>query len=172
MTKLARASYCVVVADGARARFFALDSAAGPRSGHAALLVEHADLVNPSHSHSHGSADMPAGEGRRAAAGGPGRNDDASDASWRREQDRRFAGQVVDKMTELCAAQSANQVVVVADARMLGLLRQKTDRLAGVELHEHTRDLTGFEPVAIHNHLATAGLLPPTGSGSRAMPMR
>jgi protein required for attachment to host cells len=62
--------------------------------------------------------------------------------------------------------------VVVADARMLGLLRQKTDRLAGVELHEHARDLTGFEPVAIHSHLAAVGLLPPAGSASRAMPMR
>lgn len=172
MTKLARASYCVVVADGARARFFALDPAAGPRSGHAALLIERADLINPSHSHSNGSADMPAGEGRRAAAGGPGRNDDASDASWRREQDRRFASQVIDKMTELCGAQSANQAVVVADARMLGLLRQKTDRLTGVELHEHTRDLTGFEPVVIHSHLAAAGLLPAPGSASRPMSMR
>lgn len=171
MSKPVRASYCVVVADGARARFFALDPA-GPRAGHAALLVEDADLINPAHHHAVGSAAMPAGEGRRAAAGGPGRNDDASDANWRREQDRRFASLVVDKMGELCQARGVNQVVMVADARMLGLLRQKTDRLAGVALHEHSRELTGLQTVAIHHHLAAVGLLPPAGTSSRAMAAR
>lgn len=172
MTKPVPASYCVVVADGARARFFTLGGEGGPRSGHAARMVEQAELVNPTHSHSHGPADLPGGDWRRASAGGPGRNDDASDANWRREQDRRFAGQLVEKLSELCQMYHATTAVMVADARMIGLLRQKADRFAGVELHEHTRDLTGFDAWAVHTHLAAAGLLPPMGMASRPVAMR
>lgn len=172
MSKLALPSYCVVVADGARARFFSLDPASAPRNGHHAPLLEHREMINPSHSHSHGPADLPGQDWRRAAAGGPGRNDDASDNNWRREQDRRFAAEVIDSMTEMCQKWGASKAVVVADKRFLGLLRPKMERVAGIELVEHSRDLTGMEAPAIHAHLAAQAMLPATPGEVRQVQAR
>ncbi len=172
MTKVVLPSYCVVVADGARARFFSLDPASAPRTGYHAALVERWEMMNPAHSHSHGPADLPGHDWRRAAAGGPGRNDDASDNNWRREQDRRFAADVLEKVAEMCQLWSADRAVLVADKRTLGLLRLKMNRMAGVAMVEHSRDLTGMEGPAIHAHLAAAGILPATPGEMRQVQAR
>ncbi|MBI5607850.1 MAG: host attachment protein [Deltaproteobacteria bacterium] len=160
MASPTRLSLGVVVADGARARFFTLDSNGMPRRGSARMLREHLDLLNPAHTHTLGHEPARGAAGRRAAAGGPGRNDDASDASWRREQDRRFAAQIAHQLEQHCREFACHDVVLVADARMLGLLRPRVDQIGGLHIAEHTRDLTHLSGADLHVHLADAGLLP------------
>lgn len=150
----------VVVADGARARFFTMESSKLPRHRSSVTLREHSDLLNPSHTHSLGHDPARSAAGRRAAAGGPGRNDDASDANWRREQDRRFAARIAHQLEEHCREFACSDVVLVADARMMGLLRPQVDQAGGLRIAEHTRDLTHMSGADLHVHLADAGLLP------------
>lgn len=163
MTNPARSLTCVVVADGARARFFAFHP---PRARLAAggVLEERAGLVNAAHRHPGPAGDAHGADSRRAAAGGPGRNDDASEANWRRENDRRFAGQIVDQLLDCCHTWPARQVLLVADKRTLGVLRPRTERLAGLTVREHARDLSRLDGHELLAHLRADGVL------GRAMP--
>lgn len=158
MAQSSRSPYCVVVADGARARFFLMHPTRPNVAGHG--MEERAGLVNNAHRHPMGSSDVPGADPHRAAAGGPGRNDDASESNWRRENDRRFAGLIVDKMLDCCHEWHAHNVLLVADKRTLGLLRPKMDRMAGLTIREYSRDLSRLEGPALYEHLNTANLLP------------
>ncbi len=159
MPQSSRAPYCVVVADGARARFFWLHPTRA-RSGGNGVLEERVGIVNAAHRHPMASSDVPGADPRRAASGGVGRNDDASEANWRRENDRRFATQIVDQLLDCCHEWHTRSVIIVADKRTLGMLRQKTDRLGGLTIRELSRDLSRFDETALYAHLGAAGLLP------------
>lgn len=151
--------YCVLVADATRARYFSLRPVA--RGGFATAVVEaHADLARePLLSRTTqaypGGADL-----RRAASGGPGRNDDASDMNWQREHERQFAAQVIEQLADYARQWQARAVVLVAGEHMLGLLRQKTDHLAGLEVIEFCRDLVDLDDASVHTRLAAAKLVP------------
>ncbi len=150
---------CVVVADGARARFFCLKAGLTADFDGGAELEERADLVHAGVRHPATTGEPSGTDRQRAAAGGPGRDDDGSEASRRRDADRRFAGQIIDQCADLCRAWPARNVILIADKHTLGLLRQKTHRLNGVDVQELARDLSRANAAAVHAHLKTAGLV-------------
>ena len=160
MPQFSHLRWCIVVANGARARFFSLHPTARQHPPTEVVLQEQGDLLNLAGRH---LAVPPDGSGldiRRIASGGAPRNDDASVVNWKREQDRRFATQVMEKTADFARAQQASTVVIVAESRMLGLLRAKRDRLQGVQVLELTRDLSRLGVPAIYAHLRSAGLVP------------
>lgn len=152
--------WCIVIANGARARFFTLQPTSRQHPPPEVVLQERDDLVHPNPRTAHSVALHGGNDTRRTASGGAGRNDDASEANWRREQDRRFAAQIVDKTAECCRQWHASDAVLVADKRSLGLLRQKRDRLSHITVHELSRDLSHVTLPALYECLRAAGLVP------------
>jgi len=148
-------SYCVVVANGARARFFHL--------GESNSLLELDNLVNPEAEAAGKALFSDDKSGRNAAplqAGAHGYDDHRN--RHEEEMAQRFAGQIADQAVKLTEQQQANRLVVVANDRLLGHLRQvlKIPPTSGVQIEELAKDLTKLNPTELHEHLATDGMIP------------
>lgn len=154
--------YCILVADGARARFFAYKERPWEWGTARPKLAEQADLVNPERVIA--SADMYR-EARSAAhpAGTTGHHaafDDHRDKS-RREAQRRFARRMAERLAELAGMTSAARLVVCAGPELMGLLRPELDRVLhpALRVQEVTRDWTHLATDAVHAHLIKEGVL-------------
>jgi len=150
-------TYCIMVADGTRARLFTLD--AGITSPPGPDLVEHEGLANPEHklagrekystTRTGGSVNPQNGQAHGY--------DDHRDKE-EREHERRFAHDIAGHAQR----QQARQLVVVAEKRMLGHLREALvlPTKSGIELRELAKDLTRLATTELQAHLAEAGLVP------------
>lgn len=153
----------VVVADAARARFFIEHFVNTPPNRAGYRLDERATLVHPE---GRLSDDEQLTESRpgsfRGSGGAPGHAlSDHRDAR-RDEQDKQFAGEIVQRALNFCREQDTDRVILVADPRMLGLLRQYTDQLGkqGFSLRELAKDLSRMRPDEIHDLLTKSEVLP------------
>lgn len=85
----------------------------------------------------------------------------------RRESSREFADQVAAAASRVWRTLPACDIVVVANPTMLGHLRPAIARRTGGPaphtVRELARDLSKVAPAALHDALATAGLLPARG---------
>ncbi|MEQ6340755.1 MAG: host attachment protein [Gammaproteobacteria bacterium] len=156
-------AYCVVVADGTRARFFTLEPAALPAGEAGPNLVEHEDLISTEKEVS--STEM--WTDTKSARGGsrPGAPAYGYDDQRDRHEDefeRRFAQRITEEAVRVAQQQKAAHLVLVAETRMLGFLRDALDVPAHVsfEVHELAKDLTKLTSSELHEHLAGANLLP------------
>jgi protein required for attachment to host cells len=155
--------YCVVVTDGARARFFTLDPAQFPDLETSPRLTEQGNLINP-------EKDLPQRElfsspkSRRnvPVEGGASHGHDDHRDQHEDEFERRFARRVAEEASRLAQSTKARCVVLAAQSRMLGFLRQELSILlkGGFEVRESGKDLSKLSPVQIHEHLAKEELLP------------
>ncbi len=155
--------YVVVVADGSRARFFTLEPAEIPEVEGGPNLVEREDLANPELEAHDRDLWSEAKTGRnRAPNGGPAHGYDDHRTQHEAEFERRFARRVAERAAELARANGTRRVVVAAEKRMLGFLRNESGALqkAGLEVREVARDLSKLVPRQIHEHLAREGALP------------
>jgi hypothetical protein len=146
-----RARYCVIVAGAARARILLLATAESGLSPTLMPLTEVADLARL--------------EGRT--------RDRDLRSDGRRESGREFAEQVAEAASRVWRTLPACDIVVVANRTALGQLRPAIARRTGGAIphnvHELARDLGKLAPAALHDALATAGLVPPRG---RRQPVR
>ena len=153
----------VIVADGARARFMALERRAGEPPRAAVRLVESARLSNPGHTVRGRRATRKIKSGRdtggRIAPHGYTDHREPHEA----ELLRRFASRIAEQAAALVAAGKASSMVLVADPRMLGMLRSALEPVAkaGVTLRELARDYTWCTAPQLQRYLAENGLLPP-----------
>ena len=156
-------NYCVVVASGAQARFFILEPAEFPELGIGPNLVDRGKLINPEKEIARRDlyTDSKTGRGR-APHGGPSHGYDDHRSQHEDELERRFARKVLEKTRRVAEANKARCVMLVAPARMQGLLRQHLDiiRKRGMEVHGLAKDMTKFSPKQIHDYLAREQLLP------------
>lgn len=151
----------IVVADAARCRIYSHEPSSGPPVDHEPELREVVDLIEPErrlrprerHGEKQGTGVSPTGVGFGL--------DDRRD-SHEREIERRFAAEIVDELSEVLESTSCRRTAIVAGPHMLGLLRAKMTPLAkrGVEVHEVSLDLNSETTARIHDHLASAGVLP------------
>lgn len=149
--------YCVVVADGARARLFTLrDAAVG---GGGPSLVEISDLANPELAAEVLKGDEKRGHSVASASSGPHGFEDHRDRH-RQEGERRFAKQVAAEAATVVGREKAGCLVVAADARMLGHLREALNLPATVRISEVAKDLTKLAPQELQGHLAADNALP------------
>jgi len=153
----------VIVADGARARFMALEQRNEQPRRAALRLVESARLSNPDHTVK-GRRDTrkiksgrDTGRGRMAPHGYTDKREPHEE-----EVLRRFASRIAAQAAALAAAGKATSMVLVADPRMLGLLRVALEPVAkaGVKLRELAHDYTWCTAPQLQRHLAENGLLP------------
>ena len=151
----------IVVADAKRARFFRLEPDAAPSER--PRLVELAGLFNP---------DVEA-----ARRGGAERvktervsNRDAGDVhpivarrqQHRLELERRFGREITRLTSKMATAGNAGTVVLIADPRLLGLMRAdvRGSLKPAIDLKELAKDYTGLTQEELHDHLAGNNLVP------------
>ncbi|HET7500295.1 MAG TPA: host attachment protein [Kofleriaceae bacterium] len=136
-------NYCVVVADGARARVLTLDEHGATRE-----LDELAEITNPA---------------LRV------RRSDIGSDSHRREIERsftaHFAAQIAEEAAAVWSCFPACELILAASPMMLAPLRLEVSRRIGpdahVEVRELARDLTRLARPRLHDQLSEAGLVPP-----------
>ncbi len=155
--------YCVVVANGARARFFTLEEPQFPELESGPNLVELKALQNPQHRETGNQLWSEPKTGRnRAGIGGPAHGYDDHRTQHQEEYDRRFANDVAQECCRLSQARGASDLVLVSQKRMLGHLRSAMEsRLNGIRTVELAKDLSKLNPSQVHEHLARESLLPP-----------
>lgn len=152
----------VIVADGARARFLALERNAGRPPRAALCLVESAHLSNPEHTVSGRRDTRKIKSGRdtsRGSAAPHGYTDHRE--PHEAESLRRFAARIAQQAATLLAGDKAAGIVLVAAPRMLGLVRAALEPVtkADVALRELARDYTWCTTPQLQRHLAENGLL-------------
>lgn len=159
---------CVVVAGGARARFFTLEEAEYPEMESGPNLCEVNDLVNLAQA-THG-VDLwsETKSGRNRGNNGAAHGYDDHRSQHEEEFERRFAREVAREATRLLSQNSTRQLVLVAQKRILGFLRNELGALikAGVDIKELAKDLTKLPTQELHEHLAREQLLPQRRSRS------
>ena len=155
--------YCVIVADAARARFFTLEPRTEPETESGPKLLERKTLVNPEGELREGEVFDSARGGRNRGAGGAMHGFDDHRAHHTQEFARRFAKLVAAETLRLAKDEHARHVVLVADSRMIGLLRKEmaAHEKNGLDVRDLARDMTKRTPAEIQEHLAREEFVPP-----------
>jgi protein required for attachment to host cells len=155
--------YCVVVMDGARARLFTLETAEFPEVQSSPKLVEQEDLVNPEKDLADRELFSSKSGRTRAPRGSLSHGYDDHRAQHGDEFERRFARMVAGHTVRLAQESRVRCVVLAAQPRMLGFLRQEIGQLAknGFDVREVAKDLSKLSSGQVHEHLAKERLLPP-----------
>ena len=157
-------NYLVVTADGARARFFKLVPAEFPELESGPNLVELEDLVNPEIDEKGRDlwSDLKTGRGKAPGEGPAHGYDDHRDRN-RDEIERRFARLTGEEIINRTTRQKVDVLIVAAESRMLGMLRDTFEKKLPAEtrLTERAEDLSKLDSLELHAHLAKEGLLPP-----------
>ncbi len=150
----------VVVADGAHARFLALKGQTEAARG-ARHLVEASRLDNPQHTVKGRRDARKIAGGRDTGRGGlaPHGYTDHRD-QHEAEMLRRFADKIARHLAGLRAGHDVGSIDVVAEPRMLGLLRAALApaATAGVRVRELARDYTWCSVRELEEHLEANGL--------------
>jgi protein required for attachment to host cells len=155
--------YCVVTADGGRARFFikfpAWQASVEPRPD---LVEEGEDLINA-------EARLTGHElWSDTPAGGMAHTYDDHRDQHSEEFKHRFAKRIAQHALQLAQRHHAQVLIIAAEKHMLGLLRKELDASAGaLEIREVSKDLSRLGPAELQRHLAEAGVLPPARDRSR-----
>lgn len=169
--------YCVVAAEGARARIFILEPAEVPELESGPNLVERKTLANPEHKASDAEIwtdtrrgahrEHQTGQRQPHTTGVPHHNYDEHRDNNQDQVDRTFARDIVTELDRLIAHNGLRRVVLCAEKQMLGHLRPEiSNHLSGnVELEEVPKDLANLSPHELHEKLAKDGHLPPRRPG-------
>jgi protein required for attachment to host cells len=156
---------CVVVADSARARLFTYRAPDRAETS-SDVLLESEDLVSPSRRRRDSETFRDSRPGlRQAQRGGPRHGVDDRRAASRDEEERIFAGDIVEHATQLCERLGRCPLVIVASRGMLnalgGAMAHAPAWLRERATHELARDLTHLRPAQVHDWLAAESVLPP-----------
>jgi protein required for attachment to host cells len=149
----------VIVADGARARMFVLEKDEALQAG--SRLVEKIDLVNTDYTARGPDAPRVRSERNTSRQAGPVHPQDAERDRHRIELERRFAREIAAHASAMVKAGSAGKVILVAEPRMLGLLRRPLRAATGkrVSISEIARNHTHLTPSRLHQRLTADALI-------------
>lgn len=152
--------WAVLCADGTRARFLTLEPPSLPTES-GPKLVEHEVLLDP-------DLRLPDRElfsesepgGNRAPPQGPSHGYDDHRDRHRREIERAFAREVMKEAKRLFGEKKGEVLVVAAEPKLLGLLRDAWKEGDAFEVVEVPKDYTRMNPRQIQDSLAQEGILP------------
>lgn len=148
-------TFCVAVADGARARFFTLREERG-------ALVEVDDLINPAHQAKDAELYSTTKTGQRLRSDGHPNSVDDHRNAHDAEGERRFGKLIGEHLVALAKRERPDRVVVATSPKMKPVIAEGLSPLvqAGVAFELHTKDLTKLSPSELQAHLAKDGILP------------
>ncbi len=158
------AEYCVAVVSEAEAKFFYLKPVEFPELESGPRLEQAGQLSNPEKRLPDREIYTDSKTGRGRAPGkGPAHGYDDHRSKKEEESDRKFGREVLEKAKDLALKAKCRILILVAQPKMLGLLRQDMEILEKdrLKIKECTKDLIKLSPTEIHEHLAKEGLLPP-----------
>jgi len=151
---------CIVVADAAGARLFVVEANGGPRRG--TRLVEQAALAQPDlrtmGTSVTGRVRTETNTNREA---GPVHPMGAQRERHRLEVERRFAASITETAAGLVEDWTKGTVVLVAEPRMLGLLRETVRGVLkhGIAVKELARNYPALSVAELHDRLVRTGLM-------------
>ncbi len=152
---------CIIVADGGRGRLFAVVED-GSTQGRVSL-VERESLVNPDYrAHGEDSPGRTKSERVTNRQAGDVHPIDARRDQHRLELERRFAREIAEHAAQFTRGWSHGSVVLVAEPRLLGLVREPLHRALNpaVELKELAKDYSHLTAAELRDHLALNCMIP------------
>ncbi len=152
--------YCIVVAEGARARFFTVEPAEIPEFEGSPNLVEHAALANPQHQAHDDRIYADTRGGRNRTPGGQGHGYDEHRDRHDDALEHRFAKDIAEQIDSVARSNGTRRVILCAEKRMLGFLRDVVTPPPGADIVEIGKDLAGLSPTQLHRHLSRDGHIP------------
>jgi protein required for attachment to host cells len=152
--------YCVVVANGSKARFFTLEDPEKPELESGPNLVKHKDLISDEQKMLNEGLWSETKSGGNRGHGGQSHGYDDHRSQHEDDIERRFANSIADECKRISHNKRTN-VVLVSQKRMLGHLRNAIDsRVHGIHTEELAKDLIKLSPMDLHKHLAREKLIP------------
>lgn len=158
---------CVVVAGRRRTRIFLVQETDAP--GASARLVERASLGNPDlRSRGLSVTGRVRTETNTNREAGPMHPMGAQRARHRVELERRFSTEVARKAAGLARNWTAGSVLLVADPRMLGFLREAVRSVLkpAIRVKELAKDYSRLTASRLREHLARDGVIPAHRGGT------
>ena len=159
--------YCVVVANGSRARFFSLQNSEIPQVEAGPTLVEHGEVADPQlQQKPHDLWSERSGRNRSSSGGRSHGYDDHRD-QHSAEMERRFVQSVAERGARFARKEKATTVLVVGNNRQLPALSESMNGLlqGKARIQGYSKDLAKLSASALHDHLAKEGLLPRRRAG-------
>jgi len=151
---------CLIVADGARARLFVVAPAQGARRG--IRLIERAALVNGEvKSHGRSGSGAVKSERNTNRQAGPVHPIEAQRDRHRVEHERRFGAEIVKRASELTNDWDEGVVVLIAEPRLLGLVRERLRKALrpSLRLEELAKDYSSYSKLALERLVASRRLV-------------
>jgi protein required for attachment to host cells len=150
---------CLVVADATRARIYTHEYAVEP-GGSRDQIVEIVDLVDPARRQT--EQEMFCDRTGSSHSGGRGYSFDDHRRNHLDHLDAAFAKHIASEADRITREHGIHELVLVANPRMLGLLRHPFEPLARtVTITELERDYTKLTTPELRDRLAELDLLPP-----------
>lgn len=150
----------VAVIDGTKARLFTLEPAEIPQYQSGPNLIEREYLTNQERQGKALWAETKTGRNRGSS--GQAHNYDDHRDNHLEEFERSFAKEIVSKINDLMQSSQSQQLILVAEPHILGLLRESLSPHLpkGLKLQELAKDLCKLKPAELHEYLAQRELLP------------
>ena len=159
---------CVVVADGKGARLFLLQESDAPRAP--VRLVARGTLSNADlRSRGRSVTERVRTETNTNREAGPMHPMGAQRERHRIELERRFSVEVARKAAALAKNWATGSVVIVADPRMLGFLREtvRATLKPRIQVKELAKDYAGLTISRLRDQLAEDGIVPAHDGGAK-----
>ncbi len=147
---------CIVVADGARARFFTIEWPQQPEFESGPDLVEQTTLAAPAHDAPDSALYTEGLTGRNRTLGSGTHDYDEHRGAHDDEVERRFVRDIVVELGK----RGADECILCAEPQMLGFLRKALDQIPSPPITEVPKDLTHFVARDLQVWLASEGLIP------------
>jgi protein required for attachment to host cells len=152
----------VAVIDGTKARFFTLEQAKFPQYESGPNLIEQEGLSNAANEMHGKDLWSNTKTGRNRGSGGQAHNYDDHRQNHIDEFERSFAKEIVTKLIELTQTHHIQQVILVAERQILGMVRDALtpQEPKHLKIQELAKDLCKLKPLELHEYLADKELLP------------
>jgi protein required for attachment to host cells len=153
--------FCVIAADGSRARFFLAEESDAPRAP--LKLVERETLENPDlQTLGRSVTGRPRTETNTNREAGPVHPMGAQRERHRVELERRYALRIAGLVGRITHGWKGGTVLLVADAKLLGLVREPLRKVlpAKVELKELARNHAHLAPAELRDELVASRIMP------------
>ena len=152
----------VTVIDRSRARFLTLEWAQFPEHESGPNLLEQKSILNPIQELQGKELWANVKTGRNQGLGSKAHAYNDHRESHVVEFERRFALMVAHEILNFTQSQNIQQVLLVAEPKILGVVRQEVIPVLpkNLQIQDLAKDLCNHKPLEIHGHLASYNLLP------------
>lgn len=154
--------YLVAVIDSTKARFLTLKPSELPGYDSGPHLIEHEALLSSSNELQGQELWTSTKTGRNRGVAGQAHSYDDGRDSYLIESERRFTQSITAKIVNLIQTHQIQQVLMIAEPRILGLIREGLMPVLprNIKIHEIGKELCHLKPHELHEYLASKKLLP------------